>query len=435
MAGLRRSIPWRDPVDAFAPLAGEPYAVCLLSAGLDRWSMIAADPEATIAATGENPFADLRHALASVARFATADPPLSVGAFGGFSYEAGAVFDRAARLSGSPWPDAAWGVYAAIAVFDHHTKTAWVAGADGPTAHLAARLGGPGAASAASSALAALTPRNTDAWVRARIVAAQEAIRAGAVFQVNVSRAYEAQTQAAPFAVWRDLVRASPAPFSAFMALDPDRVIAGHAPERFLSVDAKGRVRAEPIKGTRPRRSDPREDDALAQPLVSSEKDRAENRMIVDLMRNDLARVCRPGSVRVPQFASLRSWPSVHHLVSVIEGLLRADADGFDLLEASFPPGSITGAPKLAACEWIAQLEDGPRGPYCGAMGWIAPDGRLDLNVAIRTIGFLRRGRLWAAEARAGAGITIGSDPDDEVAEMDHKIAAIRSAFALGCSL
>src|SRR5258708_25363038 len=178
----------------------------------------------------------------------------------------------------------------------------------------------------------------------------------------------------------------NPAPFGAYLDYD-GTVIASISPERFLRLDAASRVvEARPIKGTRPRGTTPAKDAALARELQTSAKDLAENVMIVDLLRNDLGKVCRTGSVGVPRLLALESHPSVHHLVSTVTGVLRDEADAFDLVRAAFPGGSITGAPKIRAMEIIAELERAPRGVYCGAIGYVSGTGAIDLNIPIRTI-------------------------------------------------
>ena len=201
-----------------------------------------------------------------------------------------------------------------------------------------------------------------------------------------------------------------------------------NSPERFISVDARGRAQTRPIKGTRPRGTTPEQDAALAAELSASAKDRAENLMIVDLMRNDLSRVCAPGSVSVPALFELHSFTNVHHLISTVRGRLEEGTGAADLLKAAFPPGSITGAPKIQAMKVIAGLEP-PRGPYCGSLFWAGADGRFDSSVLIRTVLFEKGPDGWSLEARAGAGIVADSDPAAERAETEDKMAAIARAL------
>ncbi len=255
---------------------------------------------------------------------------------------------------------------------------------------------------------------------RAAVRAARERIAAGEVYQVNLSRRFRAPWSGDVLGLYRRLRAVNPEPFAGLVE-GPGLAVAGSSPELFLRCDAAGRVVTRPIKGTRPRAADPRRDAALARELCASAKDRAELLMIVDLERNDLGRVCRPGSVRVPALFTLESHPSVHHLVATVEGVLREDCDWADLLAAAFPGGSITGAPKLRAMEVIDELEPVRRGFYTGSLGFVGLDGSLELNILIRSI-FLSGG---CVHVHAGGGITAGSDPDAELAETEVKAAAL----------
>jgi para-aminobenzoate synthetase component 1 len=241
----------------------------------------------------------------------------------------------------------------------------------------------------------------------------REYIAAGDVYQVNLSQRFYAPFVASPLALYRRLRARNPAPFGAYLEFGGTS-IASISPERFLQLDATTRqAEARPIKGTRARGSTGPQDAALARELTASQKDRAENVMIVDLLRNDLGKVCRTGSIAVPQLFGLESHPTVHHLVSTVTGVLRADADGFDLLRAAFPGGSVTGAPKIRAMQIIAELERAPRGIYCGAIGYVSVTGAMDFNIPIRTI-VLRDG---GATFHAGAGIVWDSEPAAEYQE------------------
>jgi len=251
------------------------------------------------------------------------------------------------------------------------------------------------------------------------------------VFQVNLSHPFRGVIPGAdaPAALARALATSSPAAFSAYMRLDETRALVTNSPERFVKLTPSGAVEARPVKGTTPRRADPAEDAAAAAALERSIKDRAENLMIVDLMRNDLARVCAAGTVRAPELFAVESYANVHHLVSTVTGRLAPERDVFDLLAASFPPGSITGAPKPRAMEIIAELEGESRGPYCGALGWIGPDGAADFNVMIRTAALVRQAGGWMCEVRSGGAITIESDPASELDETRAKAGALRQAI------
>ncbi|HQP21162.1 MAG TPA: anthranilate synthase component I family protein, partial [Phenylobacterium sp.] len=254
-------------------------------------------------------------------------------------------------------------------------------------------------------------------------------IGAGEIFQANIARQWRGRLAEGvrPFDVLARLARSSAAPFAAYLRLERAAVVS-NSPERFLKLDADGQAETRPIKGTRPRGATPEADAALAQELAASAKDRAENLMIVDLMRNDLARVSRPGSVVVPELWETESFANVHHLVSTVRSRLADGRSALDLLRAAFPPGSITGAPKVQAMKIIAGLEP-PRGPYCGSLFWVGADGALDSSVLIRTLACRRDDAGWAVEARAGAGVVADSDPAAELAETEAKIAALVAAL------
>ncbi len=246
------------------------------------------------------------------------------------------------------------------------------------------------------------------------------AIGAGSVFQVNLAQRLSAYWPGDVHELYRALRAASPAAFGAAL---PDIGLASISPETFLSVDGTA-VTTRPIKGTRPRARDAALDAALADDLATAAKDRAENVMVVDLERNDLGRVCRPGTVRVPELTRVEEHPTVWHLVSTVQGELRAEAGYGDLLRATFPCGSITGAPKIAAMELIERLEGVRRRWYCGAVGFLAP-GHARLSVAIRTAVLNSDGIV---DHGAGGGIVADSDPAGEHAETLDKAAAFLRA-------
>jgi para-aminobenzoate synthetase component 1 len=253
---------------------------------------------------------------------------------------------------------------------------------------------------------------------------AVEYVYAGDVFQVNLSQRLLAPLTEHPLDLYGRLRRVSPAPFACYFDLG-DFQIASASPERFLQLSADGEVSTRPIKGTRPRGATPAEDAALIRDLTTNPKDRAENVMIVDLLRNDLGRVCEYGSVRVPTVCEVESFRHVHHLVSEVRGKLRPGLTAFDLLRAAFPGGSVTGAPKVRAMEIIAELEPTARGPYCGSVGWVGFDGAMDTNILIRTF---TAGRGWV-QFPVGGGIVADSDPATEYEETLHKAAGLLRAL------
>jgi len=240
-------------------------------------------------------------------------------------------------------------------------------------------------------------------------------IAAGDVYQVNLSQRFETRFQGSAFGFFRNLYERNPAPFFAYMNAG-DHQLASTSPERFLCLQDR-QVETRPIKGTRPRRQDPAEDRAMGAALEASAKDDAELSMIVDLLRNDIGRVCRGGSVRVAAHKTLEAYANVYHLVSIVEGELAQDRDAIDLIRAAFPGGSITGCPKIRAMEIIDELEPDRRHVYTGSMGFISFHGTLDLSIAIRTA-VIHRGRMAFS---VGGGIVYDSDPADEYEETLHK--------------
>jgi para-aminobenzoate synthetase component 1 len=253
----------------------------------------------------------------------------------------------------------------------------------------------------------------------------REYIFAGDIFQANLSQRFEAPLEESAWSFYTRLRARNAAPFAAFLDF-PEAVVVSASPERFLHVDRHGLVETRPIKGTRPRGFGPEHDAALGQALAESAKDRAENLMIVDLMRNDLSRVCAPHSVRVSELFALERYATVYHLVSTVVGKLGPGVDAIDLFRAAFPGGSITGAPKLRAMEIIAELEPSRRGVYCGSIGYWSVTGELDTSIAIRTA-VLQDGRVYFS---AGGGIVADSDPEQEYRETLDKARAMIDALS-----
>jgi aminodeoxychorismate synthase component I len=258
-----------------------------------------------------------------------------------------------------------------------------------------------------------------------RVAAAKAHIAAGDAFEICLTNALRAPLadDDAP-ALWELLRRSNPAPFAALLDL-PEGVVVSSSPERFLSLDARRIAESRPIKGTRPRGASAEEDARLARELRESEKDRAENAMIVDLVRNDLGRVCRFGTVVAPELFAVESYATVHQLVSTIRGELEPGRDAVDLLCACFPPGSMTGAPKIEAMRILERLEPVERGVYSGAIGWMDLGGAMDLSVVIRTA-VVRDG---VATFSVGGAIVADSDPSAEHEETEHKARALVAAL------
>jgi para-aminobenzoate synthetase component I len=418
---------------------------------MGRYSYLTADPSHVWAS---HP-ADSSDVLADAAAFLTAHrtshiegiPPFQGGVAGFLGYEFGRRLERlpAPRGDDLHLPDAWLGAYDWVIAWDHLAERAWVVVQESPLStwrrgglearkpgdrirDVIRRLKEPGPGRATVSTATRSAPQVHSGFTREEYLAAvervREYIRAGDIFQANLSQRFEAAWPGDPFGFYRRLAAVNPAPFAAYFQGD-GFAVASASPERFLAVDPDGSVETRPIKGTRPRGATPEEDERLAAELLSSGKDRAENVMIVDLLRNDLSKVCRPGSVQVPALCALERHPTVWHLESIVTGRLEEGRTAADLLRAAFPGGSITGAPKVRAMEILVELEPVARGVYCGAIGWFSVTGAMDTSIAIRTT-TLRDGLVCF---HAGGGIVADSDPALEYQETLDKVAGIRRAL------
>ncbi|SEO96984.1 aminodeoxychorismate synthase component I [Aquisalimonas asiatica] len=350
--------------------------------------------------------------------------PFSGGALGCFGYDLGqadVVTPRDER-PGDGVPELWLGFYDAALVLDHVQRRAYLVqrpGGEWSAACIRERLQDTVAPEPAPFRAGALSEEpGRDGYGHA-FQAVHRYLRDGDCYQVNLARAFRCGFSGDPFDAYLRLRRWSPVPHGAWMTLPGGESVLSLSPERFLAVSGD-RVETRPIKGTRPRASEPGRDRTLAEELAGSPKDRAENVMIVDLLRNDLGKVCRPGSVTVSQLFGVESFASVHHMVSVVEGRLVAGASATDLLRACFPGGSITGAPKKRAMEIIAELEPSRRGLYCGAIGYIGYDGAMDTSITIRTAVCADGVMTY----RAGGGLVMDSDEAAEYQETRDKAHA-----------
>ncbi|MEK1888045.1 MAG: aminodeoxychorismate synthase component I [Phyllobacterium sp.] len=461
-----REIPWLEPVDAaerLRPLGGLSFLDSAMHhEKLGRYSYVAADPfgKLTVAngAVNWNGKAINDEPLPAIARYIgrysmdvhAGLPPFQGGAIGYFSYEFGRLLERLPEPGAPPqgaMPDAAWYFYDVVLAFDHAEKRAWLISSGFPEVEGETRQSrSQSRATYFLNAIDRAMPQRTSEGVEQRVPRASwksnferqaymqavarvvEYILDGDIFQANIAQRFTADLPRG-FDQWRfykALRKRNAATFAAYLD-HGDIVVASSSPERFLA--ARGdQIETRPIKGTVPRAADPKEDKALADTLLKSEKDRAENLMIVDLMRNDLSRVCRPHSVLTPVLCGLETYASVHHLVSVVTGRLSADKGLMDLIRAAFPGGSITGAPKLRAMEIITEIEREARGVYCGSIGFIGFNGNFDSNIGIRTVVF-QNGK---AVFQAGGGITALSAPASEYQETLDKAARIFTVFDEG---
>lgn len=436
-----------EPAAAFRRLAGQPWAMLLDSAAIDpergRYAVIVADPVAVVTAYGaaayidgvlqpDDPLSALERALAATGAGAEPAPrgaPFHGGAVGFLGYELGALAEIKLRLrhpNPADLPDMALGIYDAGAVFDLIERRAWVFAATPAAAararQLKAGLEAPFAAPGAVSSAPWRAEIPRDDYLD-RVARIRAYIADGDICQANFTQRFIAAPAAGrdPYALYERLRGLSPAPFAAFLNCGPGLQIASASPERFFRLGADRMMEARPIKGTIARGDDPAADAAAAAALRGSVKDRAENLMITDLLRNDLGKTAELGSVRVPVLYGLESFAQVHHLVSVVTARLKLGLGPVDALRAAFPGGSITGAPKLRAMQIIDELETARRGPYCGSVARIGFDGTLDSSIIIRTLTVSAEGVV----AQAGGGVVADSDPAAEYAEMRLKARAL----------
>ncbi|WP_374440414.1 aminodeoxychorismate synthase component I [Pseudomonas panipatensis] len=440
-------LPYReDPGARFASISAAPGAV-LLDAGRPfasrgRYDLMSAWPLAELAPDADESakdfFARLRSALQSLGAVDTAetpDLPFVGGMIGYLSYDFGRRIEQLPQQSDDDLglPEARVGLYAWALISDHQRRTSQLvfhpALAEAERLRLCALFDGEPQAPALPPFRLhqGFQPDLSKEQYRQALQRVQGYIRAGDCYQVNFTQRFRAPCSGSPWLAYQALRRACPTPFSGYLNL-PQGAILSLSPERFIQMHRR-QVETRPIKGTRPRGRNPQEDEANARELLASAKDRAENLMIVDLLRNDLGRSCRPGSVRVPELFALESYPNVHHLVSSVTGELAPDKDAFDLLLGSFPGGSITGAPKIRAMQIIDELEPTRRSIYCGSLFYLDVRGELDSSITIRTL-LVKDGQVscWG-----GGGIVADSDWQAEYEESLTKVdVLLRTLERLG---
>jgi para-aminobenzoate synthetase component 1 len=423
-ARRERALPWCDPLEVLQAIGARDGTLGLFS-GTGGRVLIAAGPDAVRQIEGD----------AAQVTALLDDPAWAEGAVQLLAYDGGA---RPATGPRPPvWPDLMAARYPAWLVFEvgSRTLTAVSRGEDADGAERALDLAeswtqAQGRQVTVEGPLSrTFDAEGDEATYRAAVADVVGRIAAGELFQANIARAWSGQLtpEADPLDVFLRLVRDSPAPYAAFWRLG-ERALVSNSPELFLTMEPGGRVETRPIKGTRPRHADPAADQAEVEALLASAKDRAENLMIVDLMRNDLSRVCIPASVRVERLFAPESYANVHHLVSTVSGRLGPGLGAGQVMAATFPPGSITGAPKHQAMKVIA-VHERPRGPWCGSLLLREGEGALTASVLIRTLAFERRDGRWRWRTQAGAGIVADSDPAAESAEVLTKVSAIRRAL------
>ncbi|MBI3241674.1 MAG: aminodeoxychorismate synthase component I [Chloroflexi bacterium] len=452
---------WPDPeppVEMFDRLPHEPFRFLLESQGgpgdIARWSFLSHRPFLRFQSRGRvltlwddkgtrqwegDPLEAMETLLAQHAVAASpGSPPFTGGAVGYFSYDLGRQIERLPDTAHDDLqlPEIHLAFYDHLIAIDHHQQSG---------ALIALPL--PGRETKAIEAAQELiqflrnSPPSPELAFRVQerrvrsnftrpqycqsVERALERIGAGHIYQVNLSQRFTAPLNSSAESLYRILRANNPAPFAAFLDLGDFQIVSA-SPERFLFVAPLARrVETRPIKGTRPRGKTPGDDERLKAELIASEKDAAELVMIVDLERNDLGRVCEFGSVRVPDLRRVEAYPTVWHTVATVEGRLRPNVTRADLLRATFPGGSITGAPKIRAMQIIEELEGLRRHVYCGSIGYLGFDGTLDLNIAIRTLTLVN----GQAYFHAGGGIVADSQPEDEYEETLHKAQALANAL------
>ena len=429
-----------DAVAFYAAIAELPWAVWLDSGGRGRYDILAAQPVVTLVTQGaktlisdasgvrsstDDPFVLLREQL-GVALESSPDVKFAGGALGYWGYDLARSQTSmpSLALDAEGLPEMAIGIYDWAVQFDHQEKTAQLISYNRypQTAHtiqqILKRIRGEKRVTGNDFQVHGSIASNfTRAGYQAAFASVQAYLRAGDCYQINLAQRFVAQASGDAFTAYCTLRQLSPAPYSAFLNLPQAQILCA-SPERFLQVQ-QGQVQTKPIKGTRPRVSDALQNELLIRDLRNNPKDRAENLMIVDLLRNDLGKNCIPGSVKVPNLFEVESYATVHHLVSTVAGELAVGRDALMLLRDCFPGGSVTGAPKQRAMEIIEQLEPQRRGVYCGSIGYVGFDGNMDCNIVIRTLVYAGGEiRCWA-----GGGIVADSEEGAEYQETLDKAA------------
>jgi len=433
---LRHELPYcEDSVHLFARVQAQPWSVFLDSTSRGRYDILAALPYRTVVTEGDitrvsdanqqvlaTSHQDPLHILQELLACDPDLPAYHGGAIGYCTYDLARRFMPLAEKAAHdrPMPEMAFGLYDAFIIVDHLEKTCFFQSLNRhpESQALLHRI-------TQTTIAAPIKPFKllTD-WVadmdypryQHHFDSIKQHLQLGDCYQVNLAQRFHAPYQGDPWDAYLKLRACNPAPFSAYFQL-PFAEILSLSPERFLKV-SQNHVETKPIKGTRPRGSTPEADEALALELLQSAKDRAENVMIVDLLRNDLSRACLPGSVQVPALCALESFPAVHHLVSTVTGQLAPETSAIDLLRSCFPGGSITGAPKISAMNIIEHCEPSRRNLYCGSMVMLDANGDMDSNIAIRSLTCINN----EVDCAAGGALVLDSDCESEYQECFTKV-------------
>ncbi|MFD2165962.1 aminodeoxychorismate synthase component I [Thalassotalea euphylliae] len=444
------------PLNVFEPFSGLPWSIWLDSSDSvhpnAKFDIIAWQPVACIETTGrhttvstkssgwahlnqtsdDDPLAVLKSIERDIFQkhpLSSSELPFNGGAIGYFSYDLGRRFEKLPVLAENDisMPEMAVGIYLNALLFDNDLQQWWLIAPENEWNDIAANLDvidvpdvSAGPDDLTPFALTSQWHANmNEAAYANKFAQVQEYLRSGDCYQINLAQRFSASYKGDEFDAYKTLREANKAPFSAFMRFDQTSVLS-ISPERFMWL-SDGKVQTKPIKGTLPRGIDKETDQANAEQLSASTKDRAENLMIVDLLRNDISRVCVSGTVNVPKLFDIESFPAVHHLVSTVEGKLKDGLDGTDLIRASFPGGSITGAPKIRAMEIIEELEPHRRNLYCGSIGYLSACGNMDTSITIRTL-ICQENKIhcWA-----GGGLVADSKVSSEYQETFDKVGKI----------
>lgn len=430
-------------LDYFAPLSHQPWAMLLHSGQAEhshnRYDIIVADPAVTLLSRGlqteiqaqnqpaqyseKDPFALLQQYMDQyqVTEFSDETLPFQSGAMGIWSYDLGRRIEKLPELATTElqFPDMAVGIYLWALIVDHHEQRVTLFSHQDVEQRLTWLQAQKASRKGTFSLTSSWHANMSEAQYHENIARIHQYLREGDCYQINLAQRFKAKYKGNEWDAFLTLNESNRAPFSSFIRL-PDNAVISVSPERFILLE-KGEIQTRPIKGTLPRLDSPEEDQLQAEKLANSPKDRAENLMIVDLLRNDIGRVAKPGTVRVPELFKVEQFPAVHHLVSTITATLDSQYQATDLLRACFPGGSITGAPKIRAMQIIEELEPNRRHGYCGAIGYISFCGNMDTNITIRTlITDKKQIYCWA-----GGGIVADSQADKEYQETFDKLRLI----------
>ncbi|MBT0726294.1 aminodeoxychorismate synthase component 1 [Rosenbergiella australiborealis] len=424
----------------FSRIAHLPWAMLLSSSQAShpdaRYDILTADPLSTLVTYGretflqtgdhitcsnDDPMTLIERALSLLPRVTTPSSPFSGGAVGLWGYDLGRRFETLPEqaVSDLDCPDMAVGIYDWALIADHHLKTLTLISLSDANTRLD-WLHSQKRRETVNFSLTSAWQSNLDAQAyRQKFEQVQAYILAGDCYQINLAQRFKASYQGCEWQAYQQLSQSNRAPFSAFLRL-PNSTILSFSPERFIKVEEKV-IETKPIKGTVPRDPDPKRDQLQREWLANSIKNRAENLMIVDLLRNDIGRIASPGSVNVPALFAIETFPAVHHLVSTVRGILPDSVAVTQLLRACFPGGSITGAPKIRAMEIIDELEPHRRNAWCGSIGFISRCGNMDTSITIRTL-IAEKQTLYCS---AGGGIVADSQWEEEYQETFHKVSKI----------